>query len=66
MNDGGYAVNDGTRGNIAGHDRAGTDDATIADRYTTEHGDAGTKPNITPDFRWAQFVGLRADVGAEG
>jgi hypothetical protein len=55
--DGGRHIHSvGTGREIAGDDGAGSDDATVADGYATEHGDAGTEPNVVSDVGWEYDV----------
>ena len=60
------AADDGVRGHVVGHDRAGLDDSFAPDRESGEHGGAGADPgsigsSISPDRVAGGEGRIRAD-----
>ena len=64
-NNGGDADGDRAGKEIVGYNCTCSDDTAVADGNAAEHGDAGAEPNIGPNARGAEEIGLRANDRGE-
>ena len=61
---GGNADGNGVRRQVVRNHGACAHDATVANRYSAEHGDARTEPDVATDFGRMKEIRLGADDGA--